>query len=381
MPITVETFDTESDTTTPASKQVGFALVVSKRKTNTSPVLRSLHHITRYEIVGSVEAAIGRMREDTFDLLIVDATGCTPSVLVDWLPLFALPAPVFICFAPDDRFVIRALHMGAEDCVTAHTAAPVVAARALSLIQRGQHERAYRQKLQEMALTSQMQERFYRIVSHDIKGPLTNLRMAHYLLRDIFNDHEQAHTLLANADMSLNEIQEMVRVFLDVGASQPGKIDLNIECLQVRPIIDGVVRQYVLLAARKQIRIEVEIEDDLMMADSRMLHHIFGNLLNNAIKYSPHHSTIMVTLRPHGNWKRIEVRDCGPGIPVYERPALFQPFSRLSSRPTGDETSTGLGLWIVRHLTEIQHGQVGADFPPEGGSHFYVHLPTCTIPD
>jgi signal transduction histidine kinase len=75
------------------------------------------------------------------------------------------------------------------------------------------------------------------------------------------------------------------------------------------------------------------------------------------------------------DWKRITVKDSGPGVPEHERARLFEMFSKLTPRPTGSETSTGLGLWIVKQLTLLQGGRVGADFPDEGGSVFWIDLP------
>ena len=72
---------------------------------------------------------------------------------------------------------------------------------------------------------------------------------------------------------------------------------------------------------------------------------------------------------------RICVADGGPGIPPEERRKLFKMFSKLSTRPTGGETSTGLGLWIVKELTQLQGGRVGVDQRGGGGSLFWVELP------
>jgi signal transduction histidine kinase len=68
------------------------------------------------------------------------------------------------------------------------------------------------------------------------------------------------------------------------------------------------------------------------------------------------------------------VADKGKGVPEAERHLLFKEFSKLSTRPTAGEASTGLGLWIVKHLMELQGGDAGADFPEDGGSVFWVEM-------
>ncbi|NJL57929.1 ATP-binding protein, partial [bacterium] len=74
---------------------------------------------------------------------------------------------------------------------------------------------------------------------------------------------------------------------------------------------------------------------------------------------------------------RINVADQGPGIPPKERHLLFTEFGKLTPRPTGQESSTGLGLWIVKSLVELMNGSVGVECPPDGGSIFWVELPMC----
>ena len=71
----------------------------------------------------------------------------------------------------------------------------------------------------------------------------------------------------------------------------------------------------------------------------------------------------------------ITVADEGPGIPLAERSSLFSPYTKLSVRPTGGESGSGLGLWIVRELARLQHGLVGVECPRDGGSQFWVDLP------
>jgi signal transduction histidine kinase len=72
---------------------------------------------------------------------------------------------------------------------------------------------------------------------------------------------------------------------------------------------------------------------------------------------------------------RLCIQDVGPGIKESERDKLFTEFGKLSSRPTGNESSTGLGLWIVKHLLQKQGGTAGASFPGDGGSIFWIELP------
>jgi len=108
---------------------------------------------------------------------------------------------------------------------------------------------------------------------------------------------------------------------------------------------------------------------------SARLHQIISNLVSNAVKYSPEGRVVTVSAELHNGNVRINVADEGPGIPEAERENLFEPFGKLSTKPTGGESSSGLGLWIVRELVALHHGKLGVESPADGGSIFWVELP------
>src|SRR5262249_25620667 len=111
------------------------------------------------------------------------------------------------------------------------------------------------------------------------------------------------------------------------------------------------------------------------LADYDRLVQILNNLVSNAIKFSTPDSTVTVSAERRDKAVRIRVADQGPGIPADERADLFKPFSKLSPRPTAGESSSGLGLWIVKEMATLQKGTVGVDCPADGGSIFWVELP------
>ena len=117
----------------------------------------------------------------------------------------------------------------------------------------------------------------------------------------------------------------------------------------------------------------------VVRCDKERLYQVLENLVSNALKFSPPETRVVVRQRVGTDSVRIEVQDAGPGVDPTERSRLFQEFTRLSNRPTGTESSTGLGLYIARRLIEAQHGRLGAEFPPEGGSIFWLELPRTVL--
>jgi two-component system, sensor histidine kinase and response regulator len=287
---------------------------------------------------------------------------------------------VLISGRHESEDVVEGLQLGANDYISKPVNIPVLRARIHTQLALKQLSDAYKAKIEELREAQEMQERFLRIVSHDLKGPLTNLRMAQYLLRDIVSGNPQGGSILDNIDTTLNDMQELIRIFLDASAYQPGRLTPEIEHFDASDVIQKVAEQYAMSADRKGIRIRYEPVPVMLTADPRFFSQIASNLLSNAIKYSQPHSVVTVWMDTDGAFARFCVADQGPGIPSAERSRLFQMFSKLSTRPTAGESSSGLGLWIVKMLVEAQGGTVGVDCPPEGGSVFYAYLPLSTDP-
>jgi two-component system sensor histidine kinase/response regulator len=129
-------------------------------------------------------------------------------------------------------------------------------------------------------------------------------------------------------------------------------------------------------AAAKGIGVVCEPNSCRVLAEPTMLSHALGNLLSNAVKYSPFGSVVRLKAEPRGTGVRISVTDRGPGIAAEEADLLFGKFSRLSARPTGAEPTSGLGLYIVRVLAERMGAVAGWEPNPEGGSMFFLDLPS-----
>ena len=134
-----------------------------------------------------------------------------------------------------------------------------------------------------------------------------------------------------------------------------------------------------LAAQSKNISLEFQLPPGPILVSGNLghTHQILSNYTSNALKYSPPGSLACLSAERKDHCWRVEVRDQGPGILPEERPKLFLEFPKLSNRPTGGETSTGLGLSIVKSLAEAQGGKVGADFPAVGGSAFWLEMPSA----
>lgn len=358
-------------------------LVVDDDLVNSTLLQRLFEREYKVVYAASGTAALEVLGRDTIDLVLLDLM--MPDVSgyeileqirhnVAWSDL-----PVIIISAKSDNSdVVRGLEMGAHDYITKPIQVDIVRARVQTQLALKRLADDHKHTIHELRIAQQMQDTFYRIVSHDLKGPLTNLRMAHFLLRDIVGSDDQGNTILDNIELTLDEMHDMIRVFLDVMTLQPGRIQIEIDCLRTDDLLQNVAKQYALTAESKNIRLHVEASESYVMGDNRLLNQMISNLVSNAIKFSLSDTVVTLWADEDSRRMRLYVSDQGPGIPTEERGKLFEMFSRLSTRPTGSEHSTGLGLWIVKQLAEAQNGRVGVECPADGGSIFWVELPACS---
>ena len=112
-------------------------------------------------------------------------------------------------------------------------------------------------------------------------------------------------------------------------------------------------------------------------ADAEKMRQVLGNLVENAVKYSPDGGTVTVRLEPHGGSVRFAVADEGIGIPLGEQPQVFEKFYRLDPNQTRGVGGTGLGLYICRELVRRMNGRIWVNSEEWKGSTFYVELPVA----
>ncbi len=143
-------------------------------------------------------------------------------------------------------------------------------------------------------------------------------------------------------------------------------------------LVEEVIEQNQINAEKKGQTIETQIAKDVPAnLDPLKTYQIVDNILNNAVKYSPKNSRIKVSLSIEKKQNIIRITDFGPGFTKEEYSKLFLKFSRLNVKPTGNEISTGLGLFISKRLIELQEGNIFAESEGKNkGSTFTIEFPS-----
>ncbi len=325
------------------------------------------------------QIALDLLDRETFDLVLLDIM----MPIVSGLEVLrriresarTADLPVILISARlDENDIVEGLSIGASDYVTKPFRFAELRARARTQItlKRLQDERKH--TIEQLSAAHELKDRIFRIASHDLKAPMSNLYLANYLVRKHVGENPQVTELLNNADANLNTMQAVINEFLDVAALQNGRLELQPEDVVVETVVNDLVKQYHLTALKKDIEIETRVSG-MIRGDAGRYTQALSNLISNAIKYSPKGTSIAISTELHGECLRVCVADQGPGIPADERDQLFTQFGKLSTRPTDGESSTGLGLWIARHVTNLQGGEVGVETPSSGGSIFWIEMP------
>jgi len=242
-------------------------------------------------------------------------------------------------------------------------------------------ERTYELSEKNTALVKLNDEKneFLSIAAHDLKNPLFAIQGLAQLIQKSF-DHLPKEKIIqygAMIEFASHRMFNLISNLLDVNKIESGQVDVAIHLLDILPAISDVVQSYEEQATVKNIVLHLDCIEEHYYAliDDGIVRQILDNLVSNAIKYSPKNSHVYVKIIKENKVVRCEVKDEGEGITPEEQKVLFGKFSRLSTKPTGGEHSTGLGLFIVKKLVEKLNGQVWCESEKGKGACFIVTFP------
>lgn len=213
------------------------------------------------------------------------------------------------------------------------------------------------------------------IALHEIKNPLASIKLANEI---ISKNPASTEKMTENIKSAVVTIQKRLSDYLEHSEMEERDELLNLEEVDLRDMFKRLVNNFELLAGRKKQTIELHVDEELppMQADREKILDVLHNLLSNAIKYSYQNTVIKVSAREAGNYIHIEVKDQGQGLNLQDLQKLFTKFAKLSSKPTGKETSNGLGLSITKSFVELHRGNIYAMSPgKDKGTTFIVSLP------
>jgi two-component system phosphate regulon sensor histidine kinase PhoR len=219
---------------------------------------------------------------------------------------------------------------------------------------------------------------FVANASHELKTPLTAIRgfaerLADAELPDAASK-QAVETILGNA----RRLGAIVEDLLELSRIESGSVPLRAEPVTLADLAARMLRDLDPRLRAGELRARVEAGAERAHCDKRGLEHVLGNLLDNAIKYTPPGGEIVLRAQAIAPGRvRIEVEDSGPGIPRKDLPRIFERFYRVDPGRSRQLGGTGLGLSIAKHWVQAMGGEIGVESQLGHGSRFWVELPSA----
>jgi two-component system phosphate regulon sensor histidine kinase PhoR len=219
---------------------------------------------------------------------------------------------------------------------------------------------------------------FVANASHELRTPIAAVRSATETLRSgALDDPRVAARFVDIIERNAQRLQSLLEDMLELSKLESNEFKLKrerVELGSVIPIVLGLFRER---AEKKKVRLTAELTGSSAAAqgDAKALEHVLSNLVDNAVKYCPPGTRVLVSVTPQADRIHLVVTDTGPGIPGEHLSRVFERFYRVDAGRSRDLGGTGLGLSIVKHLVEAMRGKVWVESEVGRGSTFTVSLP------
>ena len=244
-----------------------------------------------------------------------------------------------------------------------------------------QNIRAYeaeRARAEELRQLSAMRSDFVSMVSHELRSPMATVVGSARTLHDRWDDltHEQRATFLALIADETGRLAVLVAHVLDASRIEAGTFTYAFRQVAVDELVRTATAAAA-AAAHDGVAIHLQVDGSLpqVQGDVDRLRQVLGNLLENAIKYSPHGERVLVRARADDAHVRVDVEDRGPGIPEDQQALIFEKFGRATQHGEHTHHGTGLGLYIARSIAETHGGTLQVRSTPGKGATFTLSLP------
>lgn len=243
---------------------------------------------------------------------------------------------------------------------------------------RRQAEEELRQLAADLSEANRRKTEFLATLAHELRNPLAPLRTGLDLMRRAGLDAAASGKIHEMMDRQLRQMVHLIDDLMDVSRINSGKIVLQKDYIDLAQAIRNAVETTLPAAQAARHRLDMTLPPPglTLHADPTRLAQILGNLLTNAVKYTPQGGRICIAARAEDRMAVIEVRDSGMGIPLEEQAHVFEMFSQVSRNMGRAQGGLGIGLSLVRSLAGMHGGSVEVSSPgPWQGTTFTLRLP------
>jgi len=230
----------------------------------------------------------------------------------------------------------------------------------------------------DLVKLNQDKNEFIGIVAHDLKNPLSAIKGYSEEIEEYCQEMptKEIAELSGFIQKASAKMSTLITNLLDVNQIESGNIRLQLDSIDILPVIKNIVQDYSKRAKDKDIELHFSHTSANFHAhtDVDAVGQILDNIISNAVKYSPLGKNIYINLLVKKGKIRCEIKDKGQGLSTNDQKKLFGKFSRLSTKPTGGEHSTGLGLFIVKKLVEAMNAEIWCESELGKGATFIVEF-------
>jgi PAS domain S-box-containing protein len=311
----------------------------------------------------------------------MNATRTSPGVIIGpdngLRPKSSLAAPMAVMGRIVGTIEIQSYEMSAyrDEHVTAMRMASNLVAVAIENVRLLDQESSARATAEE---SNRLKDEFLATVSHELRTPLTAILGWSRMLQSGSLDGKMADNAIETIRRNAKAQSQIIDDILDVSRIITGKLPMDLNPLELAPVITAAIEVVRPTAEAKGIRVETELPAQPMVVagDPNRLQQVVWNLLSNAIKFTPSGGRVVLSVKERGPQVEIRVTDNGQGISKNFLPFVFDRFRQADSTTTRQHGGLGLGLAIARHLVEIHGGNIKAESDGlEQGATFVVTLP------
>jgi len=336
------------------------------------------------EEVRDARGALARAREQPPDLVLT-ATPVAQAVAL--LSLFRADAvarlvPVVLWGIGAEQARVEAFEAGADDVLPRRQRPRELRARIGARLEadgaRAEATRVEAAARTEAEASNRAKDEFIAMISHELRTPLGAILIWTQLLRNEQLDEAATTRALGMIERSTKTLAQLIDDLLDVSRIIAGKLRIEARPVDLGAVVDGALAATQLPAESKSIRVDYVVDGvlDPVSGDPGRLQQVVGNLLANAIKFTPDGGRVEVKLGRSRSHARLTVSDTGVGIDPAFLPYIFERFRQADSTSTRTQKGLGLGLAITRHLVELHGGSIEASSPGvDKGATFAVTLP------